>query len=375
MSRPPSFTWTVGRNLSDHAHPANVIPLHLDDKPVLFISHRHDDRVIADVLRRFIDARTGGRVRIFQSSSPDATGPRQGQNLTQELRHALWLASVVILIYTTRDEDWSYCMWECGVAQLPDTPSTKTVVFQCADQFPMVFVDQVRVGVRNEQDIEKFVTALLTERDYFPKLGRAVTDFAAGTEPVQEAGHELYRALQDVLPDSGSVGEEWPPYPQLTIELSDKQLERICAAQGSLEERIAVVRQVVVEEALVTGGDGQVGRIFSARGFPRNPSMPGIPMRGLVANWTTSSPTPSSRWIDAICSQILAAVHDQFPAPRWELMRGTDQTDWTWYSPMLRYIKKFPRRKATEVDIVFCKFELDNDKHPKIRVPDTEPAD
>lgn len=356
------------------SRPANVIRLHLDDKPVLFISHRHEDRAIADVLRRFIDARTGGRVKVFQSSSPDATGPRQGQNLTEELRHALWHASVVILIYTTRDEDWSYCMWECGVAQLPETPSPKTVVFQCADQFPMVFADQVRVGVRTEPDIEKFVTALLTEPEYFPKLGRAVTDFAAGTEAVQEAAQELYRGLQEVLPDPDGVGEEWPPYPQLTLEVSDKQLHRICTAEGSAEQRLAVVRQVVVEEALVTGGDGQVGRIFCVRGFPRNSSMPGIPMRTLTNSWKASSPTPSSRWIDAMCSQILAAAHDQFPAPRWELMRGADQTDWTWYGPILRYIKKFPRRKATEIDVVFCKFELDNDKHPKIRIPDIEPT-
>lgn len=362
--------------MSNHAsQPANVIPLHLDDKPVVFISHRHEDRVIADVLRRFIDARTGGRIRIFQSSSPDAAGPRQGQNLAEELRHALWHASVVILIYTTQDEDWSYCMWECGVAQLPETPSTKTVVFQCADEFPMVFADQVRVGVRNEQDIEKFVTALLTEPEYFPKLGRAVTDFAAGTEPVQEAAHELYRVLQDVVPDPNGAGEEWPPYPQLTLELSDKQMERIRNAEGSPEQRLAVVRQVVVEEALVTGGDGQVGRIFSARGFPRIPSMPGIPMRTLVASWKASSPTPSSRWIDGMCSQIMAAVHDQYPAPRWELMRGTDQTDWTWYGPMLRYIKDLPRHhRATEIDIVFCKFELDDNKKPKISVPEIEPT-
>ncbi|MGH3673669.1 MAG: TIR domain-containing protein, partial [Pseudonocardiaceae bacterium] len=102
--------------MSDQAsQPANVIALRADDKPVLFISHRHDDRAIADVLRRFIEARTGGRIRVFQSSSPSAKGPKQGENLTAELRRALWHASVVVLIYSTRDQDWSYCMWECGV--------------------------------------------------------------------------------------------------------------------------------------------------------------------------------------------------------------------------------------------------------------------
>lgn len=351
---------------------ADVFPLYTDDKPVLFISHRHDDRAIAEVLRRFIEARTGGRVRVFQSSSPIAASPRQGRNLTEELRRALWHASVVVLIYTTRDEDWSYCMWECGVAQLPEPSSTKTVVFQCADQFPMAFADQVRVGVRSQRDIERFVTDLLTEPEYFPKLGRAVTDFSAGTEPVQEAAHELYRALQDVLPAPNGAGEEWPPYPQLTMELTDRQMERIRKAEGSAEQRLAIVMQVVVEEVLVTGGDGQIGRIFSARGFPRDPSMPGIPMRNLVTSWKASSPTPASRWVDGMCSQLMAAALDRYPASHWELMRGTDPMDSTWYGPMLRYIKKFPRRESTEVDVVFCKFELD-DKQPKIRVPEIDP--
>lgn len=362
-----------GAEMSDQkSQPADVIPLRADDRPVLFISHRHDDRAIADAIRRFIEARTGGRVTVFQSSSPGAKGPKQGENLTEELRHALWHSSVLVLIYTTRDQDWSYCMWECGVAQLPEPSSTKTVVFQCADQFPMAFADQVRVGVRNEQDIEKFVNDLLTEPAYFPQLGRAVTDFNAGTELVQEAAHELYRALQDVLPAPHGVGEEWPPYPQLTMELPNEQMERIRKAEGSAKQRLDVARQVVVEEALVTGGDGQVGRVFSARGFPRIPSMPGIPMRDLVSSWEANSPTPASRWVDEICNQVLATAHDQFPTPGWELMRGADRMDWTWYGPIVRYITKVPRRKCTEIDVVFCKFELDDDKRPKIRVPEIE---
>jgi hypothetical protein len=262
---------------------------------------------------------------------------------------------VVVLIYTRRDQDWSYCMWECGVAQLPEPSRTKTVVFQCADQFPMVFADQVRVGVKNEQDIERFATALLTDPEYFPKLGRAVTDFHASTEPVQEAAQELYRTLQDVLPTHDEVGEEWPPYPQLTMELTDEQMERIRKAEGSAEQRLVAARKVVVEEALVTGGDGQIGRIFSARGFPRNSSMPGILMRDLISSWEANSPTPTSRWVDGMCSQVLATAHDQFPRARWELMRGADRTDWTWYGPMVRYIKKIPRRRSTEIDVVFCK--------------------
>jgi hypothetical protein len=74
-----------------------------------------------------------------------------------------------------------------------------------------------------------------------------------------------------------------------------------------------------------------------------------------------------------MCSQVMATAHDQFPTPRWELMRGADRMDWTWYGPIVRYIKKIPRRKCKEIDIVFCKFVLDDDKRPKIWVAEIEP--
>src|SRR5689334_4569151 len=100
-------------------------------KPLLFISHRHVDRSIADVLRKFVKDRSGGRITVFQSSSAQAENPRVGRELQQELKQALWSAGVVLLVYTSPEEDWSYCMWECGVATHPASPETKIVVLQC----------------------------------------------------------------------------------------------------------------------------------------------------------------------------------------------------------------------------------------------------
>lgn len=349
---------------------AQVVPLR-DDRTVLFISHRHEDRVIADAVRRFIDASTGGRVRVYQSSAPDADGPRQGENVTEELRRALWHASVVVLIYTTREQDWSYCMWECGVAQLPEPSDTKTIVFQCAEQFPAVFADQLRVDVKSELDIEKFVTDLFTDPDYFPKLGEAVTRFSSGTEPVKEAARDLHSRLQELVDLSDSV-EEWPPYPQLTMELCDEMTERIRLAQGSAEERLNLAREVVVEGAIVIGGDSQVGRIFGEPGFPRSPTLPGMALGHLISSWQNDTSTPSSRWVDALCAQVMATVRGKFPTLRWELMRGVDELDVTWYGPIVRYYKKIPRRGCTEFDVVFCKFQLDDDGRARIGVPEVQ---
>lgn len=355
---------------SESGGAAKVVPPG-DDATVLFISHRHEDVAIADALRRFIDARTGGRVRVHQSSAANAEGPRQGQNITAELRRALWNASVLVLVYTTREHDWSYCMWECGVAQLPEPADTRTIVFQCSDQVPAVFADQLRVDVRSEVDVEKFVTDLLTDDHYFPKLGRAVTEFHASTEPVKDAARDLHARLQELVDGSDSV-DEWPPYPQLTLRLGDDLTERIRVAQGSSEERVALLRQTIVDEATVIGGDSQVGRIFGVPGFPRAPAMPGVTLSRLVSSWQNDTTTPGSRWVDAMCSQMISAVRGTFPTLRWELMRGVDGLDMAWYGPVVRYYKK-TARGGTEVDVVFCKFQVDAEGRARIGVPEVEP--
>ena len=47
--------------------------------PICFISHKHADKDIADVIGWFITMSTGGRVTVFQSSSPWADAPKVGR--------------------------------------------------------------------------------------------------------------------------------------------------------------------------------------------------------------------------------------------------------------------------------------------------------
>ena len=89
-----------------------------EQKPRIFISHRFDDKPIADVIRRNL-ARWGFD-DIYQAGAP-GSGPRVGDSLTDELREVLEDVDLVILVYTFTDEDWSWCMWECGLATHPPT--------------------------------------------------------------------------------------------------------------------------------------------------------------------------------------------------------------------------------------------------------------
>jgi len=77
------------------------------DKPSVFISHKHLDNAIASVIAKFIMDRSLGNVDIFMSSNWTFQGPRFGAGLNSELTKALWHSDVLILVYTSADQDWS----------------------------------------------------------------------------------------------------------------------------------------------------------------------------------------------------------------------------------------------------------------------------
>ncbi len=58
-------------------------------QPLLFISHRHDDREIADLIRNFVTYLGGNEVVVYQTSSSDAHAPKIGRNVNRELMKAL----------------------------------------------------------------------------------------------------------------------------------------------------------------------------------------------------------------------------------------------------------------------------------------------
>jgi hypothetical protein len=103
------------------------------DKPLLFISHKHVDHEVATALADFIKDHTGAQVRIHVSSNPDYQGPAAGRVINQALRETLWQTEALILVYTSADQDWSYCLWECGVATNRGRPEN-IIVLQCGDE-------------------------------------------------------------------------------------------------------------------------------------------------------------------------------------------------------------------------------------------------
>ena len=138
----------------------------MESKPLFFISHKHADSDLAKVFADFVNTQSGGRIRVYLSSSSEYEGPRYG-NLNAELIKALWEAEALLLVFTQADQEWSYCMYEWGVTKQKGSPLTRTILFQCSDAVPAPLGDEVRYNIRVEDDIRKFVNSFLTDPQFF----------------------------------------------------------------------------------------------------------------------------------------------------------------------------------------------------------------
>ena len=320
-------------------------------RPLLFISHRHADRAIADVLRKFVTDRSGGRIAVFQSSSAEAENPRVGRELHTELKQHLWMAGVVILVFTSPEEDWSYCMWECGVATHPASPETKIIVLQCGPQPPSVYSDAVRVNALDSSSVQKLANEFLTSSDFFPDHGEAVAPgFSVNGDEVQQAAKGLFEALKEVVPSDADEGDDWATVPYMRLQLTFAEVDAV--RQLRPDEGAAAV----LEQARVDHIDAEAKRLFGVGRVE-----PFAPFRNLVDAWQQGRPQAPTGWIDELAEQIRVGSHWRLPRFRWQLLNSVDEADHAKYSPVVSRVRSVPRQRCHQFDVYFSKFDTNEE--------------
>ena len=316
-------------------------------QPLLFISHRHADREIVDVVREFITFRSGGDVVVYQTSSADAQAPKIGRNVNRELMQALWRSEVLVLIYTSQERDWDYCMWECGVATHSESEDTNVIVLQCGRQLPRVFADQVAVDIRDPQKVRRFVNAFLTDPGFFPGRNEAVTRFQSNDVNVERAAQALYEDLQKVVPpDDDHQLEEWSAVPFVRLGLTGSQVREITQEEDDEQAQLTTSRLLL--EGSVLSADREAAALF---GRPTLPT--GEPFSQIFNRPVPKGQSPD--WLMGLADQVARAAQWNYPRVRWGLMRSANENDSTCYSPVLTHVRRFPS-KEMQFDIHFQRF-------------------
>ena len=285
-------------------------------EPVVFVSHKHSDRQIAETIAKFVKNKSAGVARVHLSSSPDFEGPRFGQPLNSELMHALGESDLVILVYTDDREDWSWCMWECGVAVDPrEEHVTAVVVVQCTADVPKPFADQLRVDARDLDSVQAFVKALLSTTYFFARREEPMTGFPPEGSEVREFAAELHGALADVIPTGMGAEPSTPTSPFLRVRLGSEAADQIrnnylAGARGE-NEKIVESEAVIVEEE---GAGALFGMLLG----------PHSTLGDVLADWRSEDVNSGqeARWFVSLTDQIEAALVGKMRPAKWAAYRA-----------------------------------------------------
>lgn len=314
-----------------------------EEKPLLFISHKHSDSDIASAVAEVIKRRTLGAVRIFQSSNWKFDGPRYGGGLDAQLRRALWDADALILIYTSEDQNWHYCMYECGVATQSDSPETNIVVFQCGRDVPSPFAADLRVDINSEDALKGFAKQLFRSPKFFPRRGKALypdADDDAVEQTADELAKEVGKYTSRVPP------AEWSAWPFLRVRLPEDEVNRL--AQAGPADRAKTAREVVEQHAVIVRSDMRTAALFGLQALSEEHKF-----TELLRAWRDNYPAADATWFDSCCEQIMVAARTQFPVIRHARLRqvGGDAE----FTPVLSRVKSltFGKNKSTLFDIYF----------------------
>jgi len=316
------------------------------DGPLIFISHKHSDRAIATAVRSFITEHSSGRLRVFQSSDPSASGPRIARHLNTELRKALWEASAIIFIYTTEDKDWGYCMWECGVATHPESPDTSVIVFQCGGSAPELFAGQVHVDARESASVERFVRQFMTDPDFLPHGHGPITGYEQSHPKIAEAATRLFDNLKAVLPE-GPIAE-WPAHPYVQLQLAAATAKRI--VDTGPENRRSIAERTIRSEATVSDGDKMAGSLFGMAELRE-----ALTLDELCRVWRAAHSEASEAWLVSLTDQIARAAQWQFPILKWAAMPGSDGR---LYAPVVTRVRSIPSSGVLQFDVYFYPFNV-----------------
>ena len=222
-------------------------------------------------------------------------------------------SDLVILIFTSEEADWSWCMWECGVATNPrDERPTEVVVLQCGDSAPKPYGEDVRVDVRSLDSLTGFVKTVLTTTACFPKAGEPLTKFSPEDKRIKEFAAELHAALGKVL---------------ATMQLG-KAVDRYAATYFCVEiDRETVGRLRAPEAGSTTAADlvREKTRIVDRRGaeglFDFHVE-DGIGLTTLFDQWGRRrggrvDDTAGAPWCDSVVQQIVTVASGRFPVVAW----------------------------------------------------------
>ncbi len=320
------------------------------DKEIrVFLSHRTVDKPIADVVFEALADCGISKQNIFYSSTTDkGKRPSIGEFLESEIAKNLHDTNLFILVYTLNDEDWSWSMWEFGLAldsnylAAKHKFDTKVVIFQCTKDEPKVAKDVLRVTL-DEQSIENFVNDLCTVDGFVPGCAAPAPNMSTGV--IHREAARIYANLDKQVKGSLQSADTRDVWRWDWFKLKLPALEMDGFRSASEDERVAMVAQ----KAILVAGYGSALRHFNyapSRTFdPSGMFTVDEPtsFMELIEKWKKSKRIESAEmpgWGSEIAREIIRSLNEDAASPQRELMKSAQEYLDDWYYPIVNHVSR-----------------------------------
>jgi len=309
-------------------------------KRKVFISHRHADENIANVLRGQLQIWGLPDENLLQSSNYKHEG-KIGRPIPKHVCNFLLETKLFILIYSVPDGNWEYTIWECGLVNDLASESTQTVVIQCIDEKAGPFWDDRRI-LLNPADIMDFTQRFHTENGFFPEMSAYQPKIRK--EVLKARSRTLYKALDSVRPTLAILNKEvrWGYF---TLEVSPEHVSRL---KESENEQIAMKRfRNIQDRVYVVKVKGWGLRHFNYYGFD-----PDITLGSLIRRWKLRMKAllglsgrqrlkrKYTHWISDLQLEICRAVRNGPPTLSWNPLQSVNPHTENWLvSPVVNVVR------------------------------------
>jgi hypothetical protein len=197
-------------------------------------------------------------------------------------------------------------MWECGLAEDPNSADTKVVVIQCLPDEPQIFDGSVRVVASEPASVIGFANRFL-DSDFLPGNDRPLT----GLEPkeLEQLATELATDLHDLIPQEPP--ENWSAWPFMRLELPHDIVIGVLKSEPKTA-RVGAMRDALSESCIIHETASGLAQLFG-----RAEVSPGSPLSDLVDDWQEYFPDDDPDWLTSLAAQILQAARKRTPKDNW----------------------------------------------------------
>lgn len=186
-----------------------------DEKFTVFISHKHDDHVLALRVKNLLEGLNRKLITCFVSGHDIVAGT----DWRREVRGSLARSHLLLLLFTVPSKNWDWCLFETGLYTRFDKPDIRAVVclFNAGQASPSPLADLQGVPAKADK-IGAFLDALCrrtwTLSDDW-RRGALVPEIWA------ERIREVAEAIEKEFSRSGSTSAHYPCH-RVVLSLSDR---------------------------------------------------------------------------------------------------------------------------------------------------------